>query len=109
MTRRGQFVTVVLAGDYGKPHPALVVQSDLFALHPSVVVCLLTSDLQSGVQDFRIDVLPTEHNGLRRQSQIAVDKIGAVRADKVGAVIGHADAQLMALVTRAMALFLNIT
>ena len=34
--QRGQFVTVATSGDYGKPRPALVVQSDLFAELPSV-------------------------------------------------------------------------
>ncbi len=29
MTQRGDLVTVSLQGDYGKPRPALVVQSDL--------------------------------------------------------------------------------
>jgi mRNA interferase MazF len=28
--RRGQFVTVAAPGDYGKPRPALVIQSELF-------------------------------------------------------------------------------
>jgi len=36
-------VTVATAGDYGEPRPALVVQSDLFAAIPSVVVCPLTT------------------------------------------------------------------
>jgi mRNA interferase MazF len=29
--RRGDLVTVAVAGDYGKPRPALVVQDDAFA------------------------------------------------------------------------------
>ncbi|EQD75369.1 transcriptional modulator of MazE/toxin, MazF, partial [mine drainage metagenome] len=36
--KRGDVVTVVAPGDYGKPRPALVVQSDLFQDHPSVTV-----------------------------------------------------------------------
>jgi mRNA interferase MazF len=45
VVRRGQFVTVATAGDYGKPRPALIVQSDLFAELPSVVICPLTTTL----------------------------------------------------------------
>ena len=30
MYRRGDVVICVLSGDYGKPRPAVVVQSDLF-------------------------------------------------------------------------------
>ena len=40
---RGDLVTVALPGDYGKPRPALVIQSDLFAEHPSVTVLPVTS------------------------------------------------------------------
>lgn len=44
--KRGDIVLAVAAGDYGKPRPALVVQSDLFNdTHASVLVCLMTSDL----------------------------------------------------------------
>jgi mRNA interferase MazF len=31
--KRGDFVTIALQGDFGKPRPALVIQSDLFAAH----------------------------------------------------------------------------
>lgn len=38
---RGDLVTVALSGDYGKPRPALVIQADAFAGHPSVTLLLL--------------------------------------------------------------------
>jgi mRNA interferase MazF len=35
--KRGDVVTVAVQGDYGKPRPAVVVQSDLFnETHPSI-------------------------------------------------------------------------
>ena len=43
--RRGDVVTVAAAGDYGKPRPAVIVQTDaLPAEHASVVVCQMTSE-----------------------------------------------------------------
>ena len=36
--RRGDLVSIALQGDYGKPRPALVIQSDLFDEHPSITV-----------------------------------------------------------------------
>jgi len=45
--KRGDVVTVALQGDHGKPRPALVIQSDLVADHPSIVVLPLTSTLTS--------------------------------------------------------------
>ena len=44
--RRGDVVTVAASGDFGKPRPAVVVQSDAFPPeHASVVVCQMTSAL----------------------------------------------------------------
>ena len=44
--KRGEFVTVALQGDFGKPRPALVVQSDKFNdTHATVTVLLVSSEL----------------------------------------------------------------
>ena len=45
--RRGDVVICAAPGEYGKPRPALVVQSELFnGTHSSVTVCLITSHLE---------------------------------------------------------------
>jgi mRNA interferase MazF len=106
--RRGRFVTVVTAGDYGKPRPALVVQSDLFEDLPSVVVCPLTSTLRDDADLLRLGVTPTAQNGLREASQIAVDKVTVVPVAKLGPEIGVADEALMLRVNRALALFFGL-
>jgi mRNA interferase MazF len=106
--RRGQFVTVAAPGDYGKPRPALVVQTDLFDELPSVVICPLTTTLRDDADQFRLDVAPSPRNGLRESSQIAIDKITVVPAAKIGAAIGDADDALLLRVNRALALFLSI-
>jgi mRNA interferase MazF len=105
---RGQFVTVALSGDYGKPRPALIIQNDLFSELPSVVVCLLTTNLHSDADQIRIAVEPNTENGILQSSQICIDKISVLPTTKIGAVIGHADDALMLRVTRAIAVFLGI-
>ena len=45
--RRGDLVTVSLTGDFGKPRPALVIQSDAYSMHPSLTILSLTSDFQN--------------------------------------------------------------
>lgn len=67
-------VTVAAAGDYGKPRPAVIVQTDAFPeTHASVVVCQITSDVFDA-PDFRITVDPSSANGLHVRSQIMADK-----------------------------------
>ncbi len=105
--RRGDLVTVALRGDYGKPRPALVVQSDFFDAHPSVTVLPVTSDLRDAPL-FRITVQPDGENGLRKPSQIMVDKAVTVARTKVGARLGSLDAGAMVQVNRSLAIFLGI-
>jgi mRNA interferase MazF len=108
IVRRGQFVVVATTGDHGKPRPALIVQSDLFAELPSAFICPLTSMLRDDADQFRLQVDPSKHNGLRDVSQIAIDKITAVPAARIGPVIGEADEALLKRVSRALALFLAL-
>jgi mRNA-degrading endonuclease toxin of MazEF toxin-antitoxin module len=66
------------------------------------------SCLNQGRNATRLDVESSPHNGLHRPSQIAIDKITVIPADKIGAVIGRADDALLLRVNRALALFLSI-
>ena len=89
--KRGDVVTVAPDGDYGKPRPAVIVQTDAFpASHASVVVCQMTSDC-SDAPDFRVTVNPTPTNGLRVMSEIMADKPTTIRRERVGRRIGHLD------------------
>ena len=105
--RRGDLVTVAAQGDYGKPRPALVVQSDLFNDLSSVTLCLVTSTLLEAPL-FRITVDPSPENGLQRISQVQVDKIVTVKRQRVGGVIGRLDDATMLKVSRSLAVFIGI-
>jgi mRNA interferase MazF len=104
--RRGDVVTVALQGAYGKPRPALIVQSDLFVEHPSVTILPVTSEVRQ-TPLFRITIEPTAENGLRVPSQVMVDKAQSVSREKLGEVIGRADGEVMLAVNRALAVFLG--
>ena len=106
--KRGDLVLVALPGDYGKPRPALVLQSDLFlATHPSVTVLPITSEIRHAPL-FRITVDPSRSNGLRKVSQIMVDKPMTFRRDKIGPPIGRLDDDLLIRVNRAVILWMGI-
>ena len=106
--KRGDFVTIAMQGDFGKPRPALVVQSDALTELQSVVVCPLTSDA-SGLGAVRIVIQPSDANGLRRISYVMVDKPGTLPREKVGAVFGSASATEMAEVDKALMLVLGLS
>lgn len=104
--KRGDIVTVSLSGDYGKPRPALVIQSDLFDEHPSITVLPITSELRE-TPLFRIQIEPNEENGLQKTSQIMVDKTHTVSRDKVGKPFGNLNEDQILSVNRALAVFLG--
>ncbi len=104
--KRGDLVTVALQGDLGKPRPALIIQSDLFDEHPSVTILPVTSELRD-VPMFRIQVNPSETNGLRKPSQVMIDKPQSVACEKIGNVFGHLDDKTMSAISRALAVFLG--
>jgi mRNA interferase MazF len=105
--KRGDLITVSLPGDYGKPRPALIVQSEHFDEHPSVTVLPLTSGLRMAPL-IRVLVEPTQGNGLQRPSQVMVDKVQSVPTSRIGSAIGRLDGHAMMSVNRALAMFLGI-
>lgn len=104
--KRGDVVTVALQGDYGKPRPALVIQSDLLDPdHPSVAVLPITSHLIDATY-LRVDV--GSESGLLAPSQIQIDKPHTVVRGKIGAVIGQVGRETLVAVNRALTVFLGL-
>ena len=103
----GDFVTIVTSGDYGKPRPALIIQSDVFAAIPSLTVLPLTSEIHDEYL-VRLTIQPNKRNGLKAPSQIMVDKITTLPKTKIGQVIGHAETATMQYVKAALKQFLNV-
>ena len=104
---RGDFVTIAMQGDFGKPRPALVVQADPFREHTTVTV-LLVSGTWIDAPLLRVGVQPTPENGLQKPSQVMVDKAMTIKRDKVGTAFGRLDANTMVEVERCLAVFLGI-
>jgi len=106
--RRGDVVTVAAAGDYGKPRPAVIVQTDALPVeHESVVVCQMTSEGDEA-PDFRVVVEPSPGNGLRARSHVMADKPVTIRRSRVGRKIGHLDDNDIARLDVALAFVMGL-
>jgi mRNA interferase MazF len=86
--KRGDIVTVAAPGDYGKPRPAVVVQSDWLQATDSVLVALMTSAVIDA-PIYRLSLEPDETNGLKLPTQVMMDKIVAIPRAKCGKAIGR--------------------
>jgi mRNA interferase MazF len=104
---RGDFVTIAMQGDFGKPRSALVIQADQFSEHASATVLPVTSTLVPAPL-LRVTIEPSAENGLHKPSQVMVDKAMTVKRDKVGPAFGRIDADALVEVERCLAVFLGI-
>jgi mRNA interferase MazF len=108
VVKRGDIVLVSLPGDYGKTRPALLVQNDILAdLLASRTVCLLTSDVVAAPR-LRVTIEPNASNGLRRRSQVQVEKVVTLPAEKVRGPIGALTGDQMREVDRRLLLHLDL-
>ncbi len=105
--KRGDIVTVSAPGDYGKPRPAVVIQSDKLRSMDSVLVSLVTSTLVDAPL-FRLSLEPNEKNGLKQRSQVMVDKIIAIACAKCGPVMGHLDTRDLIALNHMLAVVVGI-
>jgi mRNA interferase MazF len=97
--KRGQFVAVSLQGNFGKPRPALIIQSDYFSEHPTIAVLLVSSTLVEAPL-LRITIHPDYTNGLQKISQIMIDKPMTLKKEKIGQILGSIQHQTMIEVER---------
>jgi mRNA interferase MazF len=107
--QRGDIVTVSGAGDYGKPRPAVVVQSNYLteAGLGSIIVCLIAGEA-ARTPTFRVTLAPDAGNGLQKTSQVMIDKLVAVRLSRVGKVIGRLDDKTMLQLNRTLAFVVGL-
>lgn len=105
--RRGDLITVAVSGDYGKPRPALVIQSDHLADTESVLVCLLTSTIRNAPLH-RLRLEANAGTGLRTASDVMVDKIVAVLRDRCGVTIGRVDDTALLALKRLLAFVVGV-
>jgi len=104
---RGGFVTIAMQGDFGKPRPALIIQSNQFDEHASLTVLPVTSTLVEAPL-LRITVQPSQRNGLQNASQVMIDKALTIKRDNVGIVFGQIEPDKLIEVERCLAVFLGI-
>jgi mRNA interferase MazF len=105
---RGDVVVVAAPGDYGKPRPAVIVQSDAFPeSFASIIICQMTSEL-ADAPDFRITVEPSPENGLRGPSQIMADKPVTIRRSRIGQHIGRLASADLARLNSALAFVMGL-
>jgi mRNA interferase MazF len=106
--KRGDIILAILPGDYGKARPSVVVQNDRLAKLDSIVLCPCTSEL-TGLRRLRIAVDPTPENGLKKPTEIMVEKLAAVSRTRCREIIGVLDEERMTILESHLAFILQLS
>jgi mRNA interferase MazF len=94
---RGDIALVAAPGDYGKPRPAVIIQSDELKDVDSVLVALISTHKVSAPL-YRLPLPTNDASGLRVKSDVMAEKILAIPRRRVGPVVGRlADSDLLVL------------
>ena len=107
--KRGDIFSVSVPGDYGKPRPAVILQTNALndVNFASVLVCPMTSHLVDAPL-FRLNLKPSKANGLRKESQLMVDKVQAISVSRIGKLMGKVDSKTMKKVNQSIAFVLGL-
>jgi mRNA interferase MazF len=105
--KRGDLITVIVSRDYNKPRPAVVIQVSRSEGLESVTFLPLSSTILPEQLLYRVTILPSPENGLRKPSQVMADKCSTLPLQKVSAPFGRLSADDMTAVNRALAIFLG--
>jgi mRNA interferase MazF len=105
--KRGDLVTVAMQGDFGKPRPAVVIQTNALLNTRHVIVCPLTSS-GSDLPAFRYGVEADAENGLRADSFVMLNNVATVNRTKCGGVLGKLTAEQMATISERLAFVLGL-
>jgi len=107
--KRGDIVIVAAPGDYGKPRPSVVIQTDALTELgcQSIALCLMSSaEFRSPL--FRISIAASELSGLEHDSQIMVEKLFTVRRDKIVKTIGRLTDEQIIQLNRTLAFVIGL-
>jgi mRNA interferase MazF len=106
--RRGEIWTAAAGPGYvGKPRPVVILQDDRFDATDSIIVCAFTTD-PTDAPLIRLQVEPSELNGLSEPSRLMVDKITTVPRTKLGDRLGRLPDEDMVRLGRAVVVFLGL-
>jgi mRNA interferase MazF len=104
---RGDLYIAAMQGDYGKPRPVLIIQSDNTTSLDSRIVCPLTT-FDEPVAFLRPSIEPAPDNGLQQLSYVMIEKVLTVPMHRFRDRIGQVDAEMMATIGVRLSILLGL-
>jgi len=93
----------------GKTRPVLIIQSDLLnKVHPSIVVCPITTNIKKDVNILRVNIKKGE-GGIKKDCAIMIDQIRAIDNRRIIKKIGDLPFSLRQNVIENIKIILDIS
>ena len=106
--KRGDIHYVAAPDFYGKVRPAVIVQSSKYLQDPaSLTVCLVTG-AAPGRPTFRVVLPAGTRSGLEKTSEVMIDKVMSLPADRVKNRIGAVTAEELGRIEQALKDWLDL-
>jgi mRNA interferase MazF len=105
--KRGDVVIATGPGFGKKPRPFVVMQADVYAALPTLILLPITSELADPPSLLRVALEPDSTNGLLKPSEVTTDMPVTTRTEKVHQQIGHLAREDVARVEQALGLVLG--
>ncbi len=94
--------------ELGKTRPVVIVQTDLLnSIHPSTIICPLTTDIQKNVDILRVH-LKRSKGSLKKDSDILVDQIRAIDNRRLIKKLGVISRKQRDILTANLSIVLDI-
>ncbi|MCB9304521.1 MAG: type II toxin-antitoxin system PemK/MazF family toxin [Lewinellaceae bacterium] len=92
----------------GKTRPVLIVQSDILnKIHPSSIICPITTKIKKGVSILRVNLSKGE-GGLEDESAIMIDQVRAIDNRRLLKKIGDLPSPLQKVVKENLKIVMDI-
>ncbi len=104
---RGEIWTLQDDRYASKSRPVVVVQSDNIKSFDSVIICLLTTFDSSDIPT-RVQLDPTNENGLIKTSYAMTDKIASVSKNMLGKKIGVVNDRELKAISQQLSVVLDL-
>ncbi len=92
----------------GKVRPVLIVQTDLLnAVHPSAVICPITTNIQKESKFLRVHI-KRDKAGLSESSDIMIDQLRAIDGTRLIKKLGSLTPDLISLVKSNIKIVLDL-
>ena len=105
--RRGDICIAASAGEFGKPRPVVIVQANASLIGLTMTYVPITSERWQ-LPEVRVGISPSPENGLRKESELMVDRIQTATLARFGPKIGHLDRETMQKVEAALMIHLGL-